>query len=81
VSPFSLTSSLTAYEEVIITIESDGISFALIEEGSEILEAEGPEPVIDSALTAAAQRVEHYEISAYGTAVAFANHLEHAGVE
>jgi ferritin-like metal-binding protein YciE len=49
----------------------------LIEEGSEILEADGPGPVIDAALIAAAQRVEHYEISAYGSARALAGHLGH----
>jgi ferritin-like metal-binding protein YciE len=52
----------------------------LIEEGAEVIEAEGPGPIIDSALIAAAQRVEHYEISAYGSALALANHLEHADV-
>ena len=52
----------------------------LIQEGSEILEAEGPGPIIDSALIGAAQRVEHHEISGYGTAVALANHLEQADV-
>ncbi len=50
----------------------------LIEEGAEVLEAVGPGPVIDSALIAAAQRVEHYEISAYGSARALAELLEHA---
>jgi ferritin-like metal-binding protein YciE len=50
----------------------------LVEEGSEVLEAEGPGPIIDSALIAAAQRVEHYEISAYGTARTLADHLGHA---
>ncbi len=49
----------------------------LIEEGAEILEAEGPGPVIDAALIAAAQRVEHYEISAYGSARALAGRLGH----
>jgi ferritin-like metal-binding protein YciE len=38
----------------------------LIEEGKEILEEEGAEEVIDAALISAAQRVEHYEIAAYG---------------
>jgi ferritin-like metal-binding protein YciE len=38
----------------------------LIEEGKEILEEEGAVEVIDAALIAAAQRVEHYEIAAYG---------------
>jgi ferritin-like metal-binding protein YciE len=47
----------------------------LVEEGAELLEAEGPGPVIDAALIAAAQRVEHYEISAYGSARALAAHL------
>jgi ferritin-like metal-binding protein YciE len=52
----------------------------LIEEGGEILEANGPEPVIDAALIVAAQRVEHYEISAYGSARALAKHLGHEEV-
>jgi ferritin-like metal-binding protein YciE len=52
----------------------------LIEEGGEVLEAEGPGPVIDAALIAAAQRVEHYEISAYGSARALAKQLEHEDV-
>jgi len=40
----------------------------LIEEGSDLLEEEGEPMVKDAALIGAAQRVEHYEISAYGTA-------------
>ncbi len=40
----------------------------LIEEGSEFLEGDGEEGVIDAGLIAAAQRIEHYEISGYGTA-------------
>lgn len=40
----------------------------LIEEGNEVFEMEGDESIIDAALIAAAQRIEHYEISAYGTA-------------
>jgi ferritin-like metal-binding protein YciE len=47
----------------------------LIEEGSEMLEADGEDAVIDAGLVAAAQRVEHYEISAYGTARALANRV------
>jgi ferritin-like metal-binding protein YciE len=52
----------------------------LVEEGAEVLEAEGPGLVIDSALIAAAQRVEHYEISAYGSARALAHQLGHENV-
>src|SRR3954463_1803151 len=39
----------------------------LVEEGAEVIDSDGDDAVIDSALVAAAQRVEHYEISAYGT--------------
>jgi ferritin-like metal-binding protein YciE len=38
----------------------------LVEEGKNILEEDGEPAVIDAALIAAAQRVEHYEIAAYG---------------
>jgi len=40
----------------------------LIEEGKEVLELDGEDSVLDAALIAAAQRVEHYEIAGYGTA-------------
>ncbi|HET9465848.1 MAG TPA: ferritin-like domain-containing protein [Gemmatimonadales bacterium] len=38
----------------------------LIEEGKEKLEEEGEPQVLDAALIASAQKVEHYEIAAYG---------------
>jgi ferritin-like metal-binding protein YciE len=47
----------------------------LIEEGKEVLEEEGDESVLDAGIIAAAQRVEHYEISAYGSARALAERL------
>ncbi len=40
----------------------------LIAEGEEMIGAKGDPDVKDAALIAAAQRVEHYEISGYGTA-------------
>ena len=47
----------------------------LIEEGQEMLK-EGRDPdVLDAALIGAAQRVEHYEIAAYGTVRNFARQL------
>jgi ferritin-like metal-binding protein YciE len=49
----------------------------LIEEGKEVLEAEGPDGVIDAALIGAAQRVEHYEMAGYGTVRALAEFLGH----
>jgi ferritin-like metal-binding protein YciE len=48
---------------------------SLIEEGSEMLEEEGDESVIDAGLIGAAQRVEHYEMAGYGTARAYAELL------
>lgn len=52
----------------------------LIEEGSEVLESEADEVVSDLAIIAAAQRVEHYEIAAYGTAREMASQLGHSDV-
>jgi ferritin-like metal-binding protein YciE len=47
----------------------------LISEGEEIIANTTAGPVRDVALIAAAQRVEHYEISAYGSAKALAKEL------
>lgn len=47
----------------------------IIAEGKEMLELDLPEAVGDAALIAAAQRVEHYEIAAYGTARTYADLL------
>lgn len=49
----------------------------LIEEGAELLSEEGSPSVIDCGLVAAAQRVEHYEISAYLSAISLAELMEH----
>jgi len=50
----------------------------LIQEGEEMIDAEGDSDVKDAALIAAAQRVEHYEIAGYGTARTFAQRLGHS---
>lgn len=49
----------------------------VLEEGSEMLEetAEAEGSVRDAALISAAQRVEHYEMAAYGTVRAYAENL------
>jgi ferritin-like metal-binding protein YciE len=47
----------------------------LIEEGSEAMEEDFEGAAMDAALIGAAQRVEHYEIAAYGTVIALANAL------
>jgi ferritin-like metal-binding protein YciE len=48
----------------------------LLEEGKEVMSEDFEPEVRDAALIAAAQKVEHYEISAYGTARAYARLLE-----
>ena len=47
----------------------------LIEEGSEIMQEKGEPAAIDAGMIAAAQRVEHYEIAAYGTVRTYAETL------
>jgi ferritin-like metal-binding protein YciE len=49
----------------------------LIEEGSEILNEDGEESVLDAGMIVAAQKVEHYEIASYGSVRTFANLLGH----
>ncbi len=52
----------------------------LVEEGVEAIELEAPAVLRDAALIGAAQRVEHYEMAAYGTARAFARALGESDV-
>src|SRR5690554_6284880 len=47
----------------------------LIEEGKEVMDEIEKGPVLDAALIAAAQKVEHYEIASYGTLCTFAKQL------
>ncbi len=53
----------------------------LLEEGKEVLEEEGEPAVLDAALIASAQRVEHYEIAAYGCLRTYAHLLGYANAE
>ena len=47
----------------------------LIKEGKEIIEEADEPQVLDAGMLAAAQAVEHYEISRYGTMIAWAEEL------
>jgi ferritin-like metal-binding protein YciE len=47
----------------------------LIEEGKEVMEEDLDPTLMDAMLIAAAQKVEHYEIAAYGTAKSWASQL------
>ena len=48
----------------------------LIKEGNKLLSEDMSPEVMDAAIIAAAQKIEHYEISSYGTARAFALQLQ-----
>ena len=54
--------------------ECEGMK-GLLEEGEEIIGAQGDPAAKDAALIAAAQRVEHYEMAGYGTAKTLAKEL------
>lgn len=51
----------------------------LVKEGSETMKDDFTDAVMDAAIIGAAQRVEHYEIAAYGTAREFAQILGEDG--
>ncbi|MDB5262263.1 MAG: hypothetical protein JWQ14_1544 [Adhaeribacter sp.] len=50
----------------------------LIEEGQEMIDEKAEPEVKDAGLVASAQRIEHYEISGYGTAAYYAERLGQA---
>jgi ferritin-like metal-binding protein YciE len=52
----------------------------LIEEGQETMQEDISDELMDIALIAAAQKVEHYEISGYGTVRSLAEKLQHEDV-
>jgi|SRR5688500_13371446 len=47
----------------------------ILEEGQEVMSEDAEEDVMDAALIAAAQKVEHYEIAMYGTLCTYAELL------
>jgi len=47
----------------------------IIDEGEDMMDKDAPPAVADAALISAAQRVEHYEIAAYGSVRAYARRL------
>lgn len=52
----------------------------LIKEGDEMMQEADDPMVKDAALIASAQKIEHYEISGYGTARAYAQALGHQNI-
>jgi ferritin-like metal-binding protein YciE len=63
-----------------LTGEPSEVMTALIAEGEKIINRTGDTAVKDAALIAAAQKVEHYEIAAYGTVASWAKAMDHSDV-
>lgn len=55
--------------------ETSKALLGLITEGEQVIKAKGDQDVIDAGLIGAAQKIEHYEISSYGTLLAYAKQL------
>lgn len=53
----------------------------LVAEGEELIKEEDPGAPLDAALICAAQKVEHYEIAAYGSLATYANLLGNTKAE
>ena len=53
----------------------------LLKEGQEMMKEKADPDVLDAALISAAQRVEHYEIAAYGTVRTYANELGDSDIQ
>ena len=69
-----LKESLTLLGETPSPVKCKGME-GLLKEGTEMMEEEGNELVRDAGLIGAAQRVEHYEVAAYGTSIELASVL------
>jgi ferritin-like metal-binding protein YciE len=75
---------VTRLEEVFGTLDEkvrgkhcDGMA-GIIEEGKSVMEEDFDDQTMDACLIASAQRVEHYEMAAYGTLVAWAQAMGHS---
>jgi ferritin-like metal-binding protein YciE len=72
---------LARLEEALTALQASGdgkvchAMKGLVQEGEEAMKVKAPGPIRDANLIGAAQRVEHYEIAAYGTARAIAETL------
>lgn len=53
----------------------------LLEEAEEIIDSFEKSAILDAALIAAAQKIEHYEIASYGCLVTYAKLMEHTQAE
>jgi ferritin-like metal-binding protein YciE len=72
-----LEEAFASIEEKVRGKHCDGIA-GIIEEGKSVMGEDFDDSTMDASLVAAAQRVEHYEMAAYGTLVAWARAMGHS---
>lgn len=72
-----LESVFESLEEKVRGKHCDGVE-GIIEEGKSVMEEDFDDQTMDACLIAAGQRVEHYEMAAYGTLVAWAKVMGHS---
>lgn len=67
----------TVAEELEVTLDGSKCKgmVGIIKEGADLIKSQDDDDVRDAAIIASAQRVEHYEMAAYGTAAHFATAL------
>jgi ferritin-like metal-binding protein YciE len=75
---------ITRLEEVFASLDEkvrgkhcDGMA-GIIEEGKSVMEEDFDDATMDACIIASGQRVEHYEMAAYGTLVAWAQAMGHS---
>jgi ferritin-like metal-binding protein YciE len=74
-----LEKAFSLLEEKVKGKHCDGME-GILQEGSAVLEEDLDGVTLDACIIASAQRVEHYEMAAYGTLVAWARAMEHEEV-
>jgi ferritin-like metal-binding protein YciE len=72
-----LEEAFASIEEKVRGKHCDGIA-GIIEEGKSVMGEDFDDSTMDASLVASAQRVEHYEMAAYGTLVAWARAMGHS---
>jgi ferritin-like metal-binding protein YciE len=72
-----LEEAFASIEEKVRGKHCDGMA-GIIEEGKSVMGEDFDDSTMDASLVAAAQRVEHYEMAAYGTLVAWARAMGHS---
>lgn len=64
-----------------VSLKWQGAVDSLFEKGKEFCRENTPSPVLDAAIIALAQRIEHFEIATYGTLVEYAKVLDQSEIK